>query len=126
MTENNETGVVNKRMDRLNQFLLNELNGITNLASQIPDKARIYHGAYNDPELMKADTKMATHALITMLLGLETEVPLRMIYEYAPAKFTVIDMASEERKRQVRKLLISCHEQSIQTVQTEMSQLVAV
>lgn len=125
MTNNKESALVSKRIEKLNQFLSNELNGTTSLASQIPDQARLYYGTYNDPELTKADMDMAINSLISILLGIEKEVPLRMIYEYAPGKFTVIDLASEERKRQVQKSLIFLHEQSLQTIQTEINQLVA-
>jgi hypothetical protein len=126
MVENKQTLVAMRAGERLAKFLSNELEQVTSLAPEIPDEATVFFGGYNDPELNQYQIKMAMEILISIILGTRENNPLRMVYEYAPGKFTVIDLASEERKQQARKLLVSFHEHSVQTIQTEMSQLVAV
>lgn len=124
MTPHDQYPTTAKNLDRLAQFLNQELEKPT-LADTIPDSAHIFHGAYNDPTLTDHNVKMATNMLMGMVLGLREEAPLIMIYEIRPGQYKIIDLATAERKRQVLQLAETLHKQSQQAVQAEVETLLA-
>ena len=123
MLENNQAVLVNRGLDRLSDFLMGELEQLTNLASQIPDRAFIFMGSYNDPELTQAEITKASDLLIRMALEIEEEAPLMIIFEYAAAEYEVINFADEQRKQQVAEWIDAFRERSSQAVQVEINQL---
>ena len=58
MRENNDTNLTGKNLDRLTDFLNQEVENST-LASQIPDGAHIFHGSYSDKDLTQGNLKLA-------------------------------------------------------------------
>jgi hypothetical protein len=125
MAKANQTNsVTDKNLDRLTHFLMNEIEQ-SSLAAQIPNGAHLFHGAYDDMELTYANIKMATAMLIEMALGICEEAPLVMIFEYKSGQQTVIDLATEERKRKTQEILESFQMQSRQEMVSEINELLA-
>jgi hypothetical protein len=116
--------VTDKNLDRLAHFLMNEMEH-PSLAAQIPDGAHIFHGTYDDMELTYANIKMAATMLIEMALGICEDASLIMLFEYKPGQQTVIDLSTEQRKRQVQGLLVAFQEQSQQEMVAEINELLA-
>lgn len=120
MNENNQT-IINRGIDKFGQFLGNELAQITDLAPNIPDHAYIFHGSYNDPDLTLAEINNATDLLVRMQLGVEDELPVVIIFEYAQSKYRVIDFATDQRKHQAMAWLESFRQESHQAIKYELS-----
>ncbi len=118
---NNTPPLINRGLDRFNQFVSNELAQITHLAPQIPDQAFIFHGAYDDPELTQVEIKKAADLLVRIQLGVEEEAPVIIVFEYAPQQYRVIDFATEQRKRQAQEWLQTFRQQSQQAIEYEIN-----
>jgi len=108
-------------LDKFAQFSSNELTQVTNLAPQIPDEAFIFHGTYDDPELIQTEIEKAADLLIRIQLGLEEDIPVIIIFEYASQKYRVIDFATEQRKRQAHEWLKTFRQQSRQVIEYEIN-----
>lgn len=124
MAKSKQLTTTEKNLDRLADFLTNEMEHPA-LAAQIPDGAHIFHGTYEDIELTQANAKMAAAILMEMALGICEEAPLVMLFEYKPGQQTVIDLATEDRKRKAQRLVEAFQEQSQQEVVIEINELMA-
>ncbi len=122
MGTNSQTDVTSKNLDRLSAFLQDEIER-PSLTAQIPDKAHIFHGAYNDNDLTQANLKLATNTLLGMMLGYVEEAPLVMVYEYNAGKETVVDLASDTHKRKAQTVIQSFREQSQRELNTKINKL---
>lgn len=121
MTKNKQTSLIDRGLDKFNQFLGNELAQVSNLAAQIPDQAFIFQGSYDDPALTKAEIEKAADLLVRMQLGVEEEALVIIIFEYAPQQYQVVDFATEQRKRQAQDWLKMFRQQSQQAVEHEIN-----
>lgn len=122
MAKHNRASVTDKNLDRLADFLTNELTQPA-LAAQIPNGAHIFHGAYNDLALTEANLNMSAVALMGMVLGLREEAPVVMLFESKSGQQRVINLATEERKRKIQKLAEIFQEQSQQEFLSEINEL---
>lgn len=124
MAKNSGATITDKNLDRLMAFLINELEHPA-LATQIPDGAHIFHGAYNDLALTQANLNMAMTVLLGMVLGLREEAPLVLLFEHKPGQYTVVNLSTEERKRQVRAFAETFQAQNRQEILTQINELLA-
>jgi hypothetical protein len=118
---NKQNILIERGIDSFRHFLSNELSQVTNLSSQIPDQAYIFHGSYEDPELTQAEVKKATDLLVRMQLGVEEEAPVVIVFEHAADQFRVIDFATDQRKHQAQTWLDSFRQQSQQAIEYEIN-----
>jgi len=122
MARNNKrSSLIDRGLDKFNQFLINELAQVSSLAAQIPDQAFIFQGSYDDPALTQAEIEKAADLLVRMQLGVEEEAPVIIIFEYAPQQYRAIDFATEQRKRQAQEWLQSFRQQSQQAIEYEIN-----
>ncbi len=98
MGRSNHIDVTDKNLDRLADFLTNEL-AMPAVSDQIPDGAHLFHGAYNDLSLTNANLDLASQVLLGMILGYVEPAPLMMVFERAPGQNTVIDLSDETNKQ---------------------------
>lgn len=98
MGRSNHTDVTDRNLDRLADFLTNEL-AMPAVSDQIPDGAHLFHGAYNDLSLTNANLDLASEVLLGMILGYVEQAPLMMVFERAPGQNTVIDLSDETNKQ---------------------------
>lgn len=98
MGRSNHTDVTDKNLDRLADFLTNELAMLA-VSDQIPDGAHLFHGAYNDLSLTNANLDLASEVLLGMILGYVEQAPLMMVFERAPGQNAVIDLSDETNKQ---------------------------
>jgi len=124
MAKTKQASVTDKNLDRLTQFLTNELENPA-LAAQIPSGAHIFHGSSEDMELTQANIKLAAAMLMEMTLGTCKEAPLMMVFETKSGQQAIIDLSTTERKRKAQSLLETFQEQSQQEVVTEIDKLLA-
>lgn len=124
MADRNQTEVTNKNLDRLANFLTNELKQPT-LAAQIPNGAHIFHGAYHDMALTEANLNMSAVTLMGMALGFREEAPVIMLFESKPGHQVIIDLATDERKHKIQKLAETLQEESQQEILGEINELMA-
>ncbi|HFQ93345.1 MAG TPA: hypothetical protein ENK32_05015 [Anaerolineae bacterium] len=122
MGTNNQIDVTSKNLGKLSAFLQREIER-PSLTAQIPDKAHIFHGAYNDNDLTQANLKLAANTLLGMMLGYVEEAPLVMVFEYNADKETVVDLASASHKRKARTVIQSFREQSQRELKTKINKL---
>ena len=124
MAQRNQTDVTDKNLDRLADFLTNELTQPA-LATQIPDGAHIFHGAYNDIALTQANLKMSAITLMGMTLGLREKAPVIMLFESKPGQHVVINLATADRIRKLQTFAEMFQEQSQQEILSEINELMA-
>ncbi len=124
MGTNSRISVTDKNLDRLATFLQREIERPF-LATQIPDRAHIFHGAYDDNDLTQANLKLAANTLLGMMLGYVEEAPLVMVFEYNAGKKTVVDLASDTHKKKARTVIQSFREQSQRELNTKINKLAA-
>lgn len=120
-----KTSTTDKNLDRLTRFLSREVENST-LSVQIPHGSHIFHGAYNDSELTRANLKMATNIMLGMTLGYVEEAPLIMIFEYQPKRETVINLSGETYKKSAQILFQSIQEKNQRELSSKIDELVAV
>ena len=121
MAKNKQASLTDRGLDKFNQFLGSELAQASNLASQIPDQAFIFHGSYDDSALTQAEIEKAADLLVRMQLGVEEEAPVIIIFEYARQQYRVIDFATDQRKRQAQDWLNSFRQQSQHAIEYEVN-----
>lgn len=123
MAETDRARVTEKNLNRLSNFLVDELEQ-PELADQIPSGAHIFHGSYDDMELTQANLNLAATILMGMSLGLREEAPLVMLFEHKPGHKTVINLSTEERKRKVHEFAETFQEQNKQELLAEINNLI--
>jgi len=104
MQRNNHTNVTDKNLDRLADFLADELMK-PSISDQIPDGAHLFHGAYNDLALTNANLDLASEVLLGMVLGYVELAPLAMLFERAPGSYTVVDLSDAANKQRAEAFL---------------------
>lgn len=125
MSKNNDNDLTDKNLDRLADFLNQELAQPT-LGLQIPDGAHIFHGSYNDKELTQGNLNLATKLLLGMTLGYVDEAPLVMVFEYGNGKQTVVDLSETIQKQYVQTFIGQFQQQSEQKMRAKIKQLAVV
>ena len=115
--------ITDKNLDLLADFLTRELEQ-PNLTEQIPDGAQIFHGSYNDTDLTQTNLKRAMRMLVGMALGFLEESPLMMIFEYRPGQQMVIDLSSEEQKREIDIFIEAFQAKSQQHIAVTINKMV--
>ena len=98
MGRNNHVDVTDKNLDRLADFLTSEMDA-PSMSDQIPNGARLFHGAYNDLSLTNANLDLASEVILGMILGYVEPAPLMMVFERAPGQNTIIDLSDETHKQ---------------------------
>ncbi len=96
--DNNNQSLTDKNLDRLTDFLDQSLKDPT-LAAQMPDRAHLFYGSYNDADLTQDNLKMATKILLGMTLGYVEDAPLVMVFEHKSDKQTLLDLSGDEQKQ---------------------------
>ncbi|MCA9919325.1 MAG: hypothetical protein KC445_15305 [Anaerolineales bacterium] len=122
MTENNDTNLMEKNLDRLSDFLNQELDHPT-LGTQIPNGAHIFHGSYNDKELTQGNLNLATKLLLGMTLGYVEDAPLVMLFEYEQGKQTVVDLSETIQKQYIQTFIGRFQQQSQKKMRAKINQL---
>ena len=122
MKNNNDTNLTDKNLDRLADFLNQELENPT-LASQIPDGAHIFHGSYSGTDLTQGNLKLATKILLGMVLGYIEDAPLMMLLEQKPGKQTLLDLSGMLPKEQVQAFIGRFQEQRQKEMTAEINKL---
>ena len=125
MRENNDTNLTGKNLDRLTNFLNQELENST-LASQIPDGAHIFHGSYSDTDLTQGNLKLATKILLGMTLGYIEDAPLMMLFEHKQGKQILLDLTGMLQKEQAQAFISRFQEQRQKEMTAEINKLLAV
>lgn len=125
MSKNNDSNLTDKNLDRLADFLNQELAHPT-LGSQIPDGAHIFHGSSHDKELTQGNLNLATKLLLGMTLGYVEEAPLVMLFEYGRGKQTVVNLSETIQKQYVQTFIGQFQQQSQKKMRAKIEQLAAV
>ena len=112
MKENNDTDLTSKNLDRLTDFLNRELENST-FASQIPDRAHIFHGSYRDMDLTQGNLKLATRILLGMTLGYVEDGPLMMLFENKQDEQVLLDLSESLQKEQAQVFIGRFQEQRL-------------
>lgn len=124
MGTNSQTGITDKNLNRLAEFLNRELEQPT-LAAQIRGGTHVFYGSSSDINLTQANLKLATNILLGMTLGYVEEAPLMMVFEYKPGWETLIDLSSKMRKRRAQTFIETFREQSQQDIVAKINELLA-
>jgi hypothetical protein len=111
MGDNNQASLTDDNLDRLAEFLSRELEQPT-LAAQIPNRAHLFYGAYDDAALTQANLQLVSKTLLGIILGYVEDAPLIMLFEYEPGKQMVIDLSDEAQKGKARTFVEGFQEQS--------------
>lgn len=97
MKNTDYSGTTEKNLDRLAQFLADELTDPT-VSHQIADGAHLFHGSYNDLALTNTNLDLASEILLGMILGYVEPAPLTMVFERSTGETAVIDLSDEEQR----------------------------
>lgn len=125
MRENNGNNLTSKNLDRLTDFLNQELINPT-FSSQIPDGAHIFHGSYSDSDLTQGNLKLAAKILLGMTLGYVDEAPLIMVFEQEQGKQTLLDLSETLQKEQAQAFIGRFQKQNQKKMTAKINQLLAV
>jgi hypothetical protein len=125
MRENNDAHLTDKNLDRLSDFLAQELDNPT-LSSQIPDGAHIFHGAYNDTDLTQENLNLAAKLLLGMTLGYVEDAPLMMVFEHKNGKQVLIDLSETLQKKQAQAFIGRFQKQSQKKMTAKINQFLAI
>ena len=125
MRENNDANLTSKNLDRLSDFLNQELENST-LASQIPDGAHIFHGSYNDTDLTQGNLKLAAKLLLGITLGYVEDAPLMMLFEHKHGKPSLLDLSETLQKNQAQAFIGRFQKQSQEKMTAKINQLLAI
>lgn len=125
MKANNDTNLTDKNLDRLSNFLNQELDNPT-LSSQIPDGAHIFHGAYNDSDLTQENLNLAAKLLLGMTLGYVEDAPLMMVFEQKNGKHVLIDLSETLPKKQAQAFIGRFQKQSQKKMAAKINQFLAI
>ena len=125
MSANNDNDLTGKNLDRLTDFLNQELENST-LSAQIPDGAHIFHGSYSNTDLIQDNLKLAAKILLGMALGYVEYAPLMMLFEQKQGKQTLLDLSGVLRKEQAMAFIGRFQEQSRTKMTAKINQLLAV
>lgn len=125
MGENNDNNLTGKNLDRLSDFLNQELDNPT-LASQIPDGAHIFHGSYSDTDLTQENLNLATKLLLGMTLGYVEDAPLMMVFEHKDGKHILLDLSETVQKRQAQAFIGRFQKQSQKKMTAKINQFLAI
>ncbi len=104
MEQVEQSGITEKNMDRLAQFLAGELIDPT-VSHRIPDGAHLFHGSYNDLALTNANLDMASEILLGMILGYVEPAPLAMVFERSTGESAVIDLSDEAQRSRAQAFI---------------------
>jgi len=122
MRSNNKASLTDKNLDRLSEFLNRELEQ-PNLAGQIPNRAHLFYGSSNDPELTQKNLQLVSKTLIGMALGYVQNAPLVMMFEYKPGKHKVIDLSDDIEKNKIRNVIEKFQKQSQHEMVAKINEL---
>lgn len=125
MRKDNQISLTDKNLDCLSEFLSCELKQPT-LAAQIPNKAHLFYGSYNDSSLTQANLRLVSKTLIGMTLGYVEDAPLVMMFEYKHGKQMVIDLLDEMGKAKNRAFIEEFQKQSQHEMVVKINELVPV
>lgn len=123
MEKNNQTGLTDKNLDCLAEFLSRELEQST-LAAQIPDGAHIFHGSRDNTALTRANLHLVSKILLGITLGYIKDAPLMMVFEHEPGKQMVINLSDKVRKDKARIFVRRFQEQSQHEMGVKIDELV--
>ena len=124
MRRNNQVSLTDKNLDCLSEFLNRELKQPI-LAEQIPNRAHLFYGSYNDPTLTQANLQLVSKTLIGITLGYVEDAPLVMMFEYKHGKQMVIDLSDEMEKAKTRTFIEGFQKQSQYEMVVKINELVA-
>jgi len=122
MRKNNQASLTDKNLDRLSEFLNQELKQPT-LAGQIPNGAHLFYGSSNDPDLTKKNLQLVGKTLIGMTLGYVQDAPLVMMFEYKPGKQKIIDLSDDIEKAKIRSFIDKFQKQSQHEMVAKINEL---
>ena len=122
MGRHNHADGTDKNLDRLADFLTNEL-AMPAVSDQIPDGAHLFHGAYNDLSLTNANLDLASEVLLGMILGYVEPAPLMMVFERASGQNTIIDLSDETHKQRAEAFIELFRRDSQRSAVDRISQL---
>ena len=125
MKATNDTLLTNKNLDRLSNFLSQELDNPT-LSAQIPDGAHIFHGSYNDTDLTQENLNLAAKLLLGMTLGYVEDAPIVMVFEHKNGKLVLIDLSETLQKKQAHAFIGRFQKQSQKKMTAKINQFLAM
>lgn len=125
MAENNDNNLTDKNLDRLSDFLNQELANPT-LALQIPDGSHIFHGSYNDRDLTQGNLNLAAKLLLGMTLGYVEDAPLMMVFEHKNGKHVLIDLSEALQKKQAEAFIGRFQKESQKKMTAKINQFLAI
>jgi hypothetical protein len=125
MKASNDTHLTDENLDRLSDFLTQELDNPT-VSSQIPDGAHIFHGSYNDPDLTQENLNLAAKLLLGMTLGYVEDAPLMMVFEQKNGNRVLIDLSETLQKKQALAFIGRFQKQSQQKMTAKINQFLAI
>jgi hypothetical protein len=123
MKKNNQISSTDKNLDRLSKFLESELKQ-PELGIQIPNRAHLFYGSYNDSTLTQDNIQLISKILIGMALGYVEEAPLVMMYEYSRDKKRIINLSDESEKIKTRTLIEKFQNQNRNEMMSKINELI--
>lgn len=123
MRTNNEAGLTDKNLDRLAEFLNQELKQ-PRLSAQIPDGAHLFYGSYSDPAMTQDNLRLASKTLLGMTLSYVEDAPLVMIFESRAGNQMIIDLSDQTEKAKIRSFIENFQKQRQHEMVNKINDLV--
>jgi len=120
---NNEVSLTDKNLDRLAEFLNQEMKKPM-LSAQIPDGAHLFYGSYNDQAMTQDNLRLASKTLLGMTLSYVEDAPLVMIFESKDGNQMIIDLSDETEKAKIRSFIENFQKQRQREIVNKINKLV--
>ena len=120
---NNEVSLTDKNLDRLAEFLNQEMKKPM-LSAQIPDGAHLFYGSYNDPAMTQDNLRLASKTLLGMTLSYVEDAPLVMVFESKDGNQIIIDLSDETEKAKIRSFIENFQKQRQREIVNKINKLV--
>ena len=123
MRRNNQVNLTDKNLECLSEFLNRELKQ-PSLAEQIPDRAHLFYGSYNDPVLTQDNLRLVSKTLLGITLGYVEDAPLVMIFKSRDGNQMVIDLSDDMEKAKIRLFIEKFQKQRQHEMVAKINELV--